>query len=79
MTTKAMTTKAQVKKTLKNLSIAQLCEIYEQSNVMDGDHVPTLRGWVMDELEKRDKKTFDRWLLSPDVSLMDKPSAFFNN
>lgn len=55
-----------------------LCDAYEQTNTMQGDHVPTLRGWLMDTLEQRNQAAFDAWLSTDDVALMDKPSAFFN-
>jgi len=37
------------------------------------DTMPTVRGWLMDELEKRDKAGFDNWLESNEAS----PRKFF--
>lgn len=35
--------------------------------------IPIVRGWIMDELEKRDAKAFDKWI----DSLHDSPRAFY--
>jgi len=37
------------------------------------DILPTVRGWLMDELEKRDRAAFDCWLESNEAS----PRKFF--
>ena len=28
-------------------------------------HIPTVRGWIMDELERRNPKAYDEWLEGP--------------
>jgi len=37
------------------------------------DELPIVRGWLMDELEKRNKAAFDCWLESVEIS----PRKFF--
>jgi hypothetical protein len=36
-----------------------------------------VRGWIMDELEKRNPEVFETWILCEDVELMNYPSKFF--
>ncbi len=43
-------------------STEQLLDQWELTEHMDGPNVPTVRGWYMDELEKRFPEQFDRWL-----------------
>ena len=43
-------------------STEQLLDQWELTGHMDGPNVPTVRGWYMDELEKRFPEQFDRWL-----------------
>lgn len=35
--------------------------------------IPTVRGWIMDELEKRDADAFDKWIDSD----CDSPRSFY--
>lgn len=39
--------------------------------------VQVRRGWIMDELEKRDAEAFERWIDCEELELMDLPSRFF--
>lgn len=62
---------------LSLLSIENLCQMFEMTN---GDHStesPVVRGWIMDELEKRDPVNFDRWIDEEDPAKMEYPSLFF--
>ena len=43
-------------------STEQLLDQWELTEHMEGPNVPTVRGWYMDELEKRFPEQFDRWL-----------------
>ena len=43
-------------------STEQLLDQWELTEHMEGPNVPTMRGWYMDELEKRFPEQFDRWL-----------------
>ena len=62
---------------IANQSIETLCESFELTNNEDGSTIPTVREWIMDELEKRDPNAFLLWIESEDVALMDYPSKFF--
>lgn len=45
-----------------SLTTAQLLDQFELTSDMDGEHVSTVRGWLMDEIEKRYPVAFDKWL-----------------
>ena len=63
---------------MKKMSVAQLCEAFEYTNGLKIDeYIAESRGWIMDELEKRNKEAFDVWIDTDNVSLIDTPSAFF--
>ena len=36
---------------IASLTTAQICKAYEDTNTMEGDHVPDLRDWYMCALE----------------------------
>jgi hypothetical protein len=62
---------------LSGLTMRQLCDSFEQTNNMDSDTIPMVRGWLMDELEKRDPGNFDIWMESDITHEIDNPSFFF--
>ena len=62
---------------IANQSIQTLCESFELTNNEDGSTTPTVREWIMNELEKRDPNAFAAWIECEDVALMDYPSKFF--
>ena len=45
-----------------SLTTAQLLNQFELTSDMDGEHVSTVRGWLMDEIEKRYPVAFNKWL-----------------
>ena len=45
-----------------SLTTAQLLDQWEITTTMTDPNTPTLRGWFMDELEKRFPDQFDKWL-----------------
>lgn len=54
-------------------STEQLVTMFEMTETMDGENIPTVRGWIMDELERRDPEAFDKWL----DSMEDSPRKFY--
>ena len=44
------------------LSTEQLLDQWEATSAMTDLEAPILRGWFMDELEKRFPEQFDKWL-----------------
>lgn len=47
---------------LKAYSLEKLCELWDLTESMNGPEVPVVRGWLMDEIEKRNPDGFDAWL-----------------
>lgn len=47
---------------LKTYSLEKLIELWDLTENMNGPEVPTVRGWLMDEIEKRNPDGFDAWL-----------------
>lgn len=43
-------------------STENLLDQWELTEAMEGPEVPMMRGWYMDELEKRNPEAFDKWL-----------------
>ena len=64
---------------IANRSTTQLCELFEETTKTAGCTIEeaTVRGWIMDELEKRDAEAFNRWLDCEEPTLVDMPSCFF--
>lgn len=54
-------------------STEQLVTMFEMTETMDGENIITVRGWIMDELERRDPEAFDKWL----DSMEDSPRKFY--
>ena len=49
---------------IKEKTTAQLIEIFIMSGHVNNPYMPTVRGWIMDELEARNHEAFDAWLES---------------
>ncbi len=47
---------------LKNSSLAKLLDLWELTTAQKGPQVPTVRGWLMDEIERRNPDGFDAWM-----------------
>ncbi len=47
---------------LRNMSLEKLVEIFELTSNMNDENIPTVRGWLMEEIEKRNPEGFGRWL-----------------
>lgn len=55
------------------LPTAQVIEAFELTEANQDPEIPTVRGVLMDELEKRDPAAFEQWLESVQAS----PRQFF--
>ena len=53
-------------KQLANMTTEKLIEMFELTTNMNDENIPTVRGWLMDEIEKRNPDGFDKWLDSED-------------
>ena len=50
------------KNLIASLSTGQLLDQWESTSDIADTSIPTVRGWLMDELEKRFPDQFDKWL-----------------
>lgn len=68
-------------RSIRNLTLETLCDSYEITNTIeeceDFRNVAVVRGWLMDELERRYPEKFLQWLETENIELMDTPSKFF--
>lgn len=56
----------QARKTIEGMKIENILDQFELTTSMTGLQVATVRGWLMDEIEKRYPEAFDKWLDSED-------------
>lgn len=47
---------------IKNMPTDALLDVWEKTTDNPDIHIPTLRGWIMDELEERNPGVFAAWL-----------------
>lgn len=64
---------ARARKIISMQSLDKLIEQFELTETNNDPYIPTVRGWLMDELESRDPDAFDTWLESEE----DSPRKFF--
>lgn len=50
------------KEMLKGMTIKSLLDQWELTSVIINKDIPTVRGWLMDEIENRYPNEFDAWL-----------------
>lgn len=49
-------------KILKQRTTRQLLDLWEMTTTNNSPYIPTVRGWIMDELASRFPAAFDAWL-----------------
>jgi len=64
---------ARARKIISMQSLDKLIEQFELTETNNDPYIPTVRGWLMDELESRNPDAFDTWLESEE----DSPRKFF--
>ncbi|MBD5504580.1 MAG: hypothetical protein HDR09_12860 [Lachnospiraceae bacterium] len=47
---------------LEKMTTEKLCELFELTETVNDEDIPTVRGWLMDEIMKRNPEGFDKWL-----------------
>jgi len=62
-------------KFLKALTTEQLISLFEATEHDDSENIPTVRDWLMSELESRDATAFDKWLNT--IPCVESPRAFY--
>ena len=50
------------KNLIAGLTTSQLLDQWESASDIADPNIPTVRGWLMDELEKRFPEQFDAWM-----------------
>lgn len=73
--TKTNTTRA-VNEKLQELTTSQLIEAFVMTGKNNDSNIPTVRGWIMDELERRNAEAFNAWLDSDDCEDEDLKKYF---
>jgi hypothetical protein len=73
-TAKSAALEAQARAMIAARTTAQLCTDFALTETLPitDPATPKVRGWLMDELEKRDADAFDKWIWSDEL-----PHAFF--
>jgi len=71
------TAEKKAREIISNQTLDQLLTQWELTSVINDENIPTVRGWLMDELEKRNPEAFDKWLDSytDDDNLRDYMTA----
>lgn len=50
------------KKSLEDRTLEQLVDMFEETTIINEDEIYSVRIWLLDEIEKRNPKGFDKWL-----------------
>jgi hypothetical protein len=72
---KMTTAEQKARKLIASRSTENLIKDFELTETNNDPYIPTVRGWIMDELEKRDAEAFEKWIDSDDAS----PRNFYLN
>ena len=56
------TTPEKARELLKSRTTTRLILDFCMTGSMDDPNIPTVRGWIMDELERRDPEAFAAWI-----------------
>lgn len=59
-----MKAEERAKAMISKLPLDELLTQWELTSVIKDENIPTVRGWLMDELEKRNPDGFNAWLES---------------
>lgn len=54
---------------IATLDIKRILDLFEMTETMNGPAVSIMRGWYMDEIEKRYPQEFDKWLDTDDMAI----------
>ena len=65
MMTLEMTPAEKASQMLRNRPLKSLIEEFIMTGWMNDPHIPTVRGWYMDELKRRYPVAYDAWLDDP--------------
>ncbi len=54
---------------IATLDIKRILDLFEMTETMNDPAVSIMRGWYMDEIEKRYPQEFDKWLDTDDMAI----------
>ena len=54
---------------IATLDIKRILDLFEMTETMNDPAVSIMRGWDMDEIEKRYPQEFDKWLDTDDMAI----------
>jgi hypothetical protein len=54
--------KMKLKEIFAKLDMEKLIESFELTETRNDKEIPTVRGWMMDEMERRNPEAFEAWL-----------------
>jgi len=57
-----MKAEERAKAMISKLSLEELLTQWELTSEIKNENIPTVRGWLMDELEKRNPEGYEAWL-----------------
>lgn len=61
-------TEKKAKEMISNLTLPELLDEWEMTSNINTMEIYTIRGWLMDELQKRNPNGFNAWLDTDDCS-----------
>lgn len=64
-------------KNFKTMTTERLIDLFVMTGNIADENIPTVRGWMMDELESRNSEAFEAWLDSETCEDKDLYNYFF--
>jgi hypothetical protein len=56
------TAEKKARELISKQSLESLLEQWELTSIINDENIPTVRGWLMDEFEKRNPEAFNKWM-----------------
>lgn len=63
----------EAKSVFSKMTVGDLVNAFIATDSNNSAEIPTVRGWIMDELERRNFSAFESWMMSDDSS----PAGYF--
>ena len=67
---------AKISEMFSGMTVTQLVDAFNATESNNAKEIPTVRGWIMDELEKRNPAAFMAWI---DGDAFKGPDFYFNH
>ena len=56
---------------LKHYSTERLLDLWEMTTTNSDHNIPAVRGWLMDEIERRFPEAFEKWMAMQRTALLE--------